>query len=651
MARPAFHQNGHQAPLQSAPQEQIQLRVLKLNAYKKYVSAQDAPDDAYPLMHPIKTVAKSLPKQGHLSPAEVVKDELARICLSTNAFIAVPPEDDHVLRIWGTLEEVEKAKANLHSWEMHVKGPGKNDGKHRFWTKQNALNGREEDRLMRKNLQDHQHEIFRHFATDTIFPFEAYLVWPDGYDLQNFIDDYDSRVLNEMSHKFKCVINHEKDGLRATKISADNQEVVFQVYARLMGLVKEMVARKKRGIRAVQCQLPSFTECQQFVVLRPSTVHGRKVHLPELTGSFLPLAEAEKWSQLSTNTNKSYRTATKTAIRSCIKSLYVSQKHVRMRVSFGKIALNQFKAPAHGQDYHEIEEFITMLQDPMVGSLQCPLLTGSSLGFVDELTTIDELGEPALSWTVLFDFGGGQGEQLRLEREFSYNPIDPAEPSVSATRWLTTSSDTTQDVADLLQLNHLDLSKVGYRVHVGSSTIYSNSKVSQSLRSFAGNVAFRPSLNGLRFEPTKHAVFPLGNRELEKVSEVTIAKYKFKDTDGTLEVTRVDIFPQQLGQPSPVPLRTEWQVNYYYQEWDNLMAQFANIEPGGDVEWNRDLTTFFPKVVDEDHPKSLPQGFHNFMKEVEEIQILLARALAKQASANPEVAKRESLRTNGVNGH
>ncbi|KAK5939219.1 hypothetical protein PMZ80_008522 [Knufia obscura] len=650
LSKPAFHQNGHHAPPQSAPKEQVQLRVLKLDAYKKWVEHRDAPDAEYEMMHSIKTVAKNLPKHNYLSPAEIVKDELARICLSTNAFIAVPPEDDHVLRIWGTPEQVEKARAHLLSWEMHVKRPGKGDAKAKAWTKQNALDGREEDRLLRKNIQEHQHEIFQHFASDTVFPFEAYLVWPDGYDLQNFIDDYDSSVLIDMSHKFGCAISHEKHGLRATKVASENQHAVFLVYARLVGLVKEMVARRKRGIRTVQCQLPSFDECLQFVAVRPNTTYNMDIHVPELAGPFLPPTEAEKWSQLSSTTNKKYRTATKTALQSCIKSLHVSQKHVRMRVNFGQIALSTYRRSTNDRDF-EIEEFITMLQNPMVKTSQCPLLVEASFDFIDALNTLDVLGEPEYAWAVQFDFGGGQAEQLRLEREFSYNPIDPDEPSVSATRWLKSSADTTQDVTDLLELNHLDLKKIGYQFHIGAATIYSNQKVSQSLRSFAGNVAFKPSLNGLRFAPSKHAVFPLGNRELETVREEAVAKYRFKDTKGTLEVKRVDIFSQQFGEPSPVPQRTEWHANYYYQEWDNLMAQFANIEAGQDVDFTRDILTFFPKVVDEDYPKSLPQGFKNFMKEVEEIQLLLSQALGEHAGKKAKVAEREPEMTNGVNGH
>jgi len=605
------------------------------------------------MMHSLKTVAKNLPKHTYLSQAEVVKDELARMCLSTNAFIAVPPEDDNVLSIWGTPEQVEKARAQLHAWEMHVKGPGKHDAKHQVWPKQNALDGREEDRLLRKNIQEHQHEIFRHFASDTVFPFEAYLVWPDGYDLQNFIDDYETSVLADMSQKFNCVISHQRDGLRATKVSSEHEQAVLHVYARLVGLVKEMMARKKRGIRTVQCQLPFFDECQQLVALRLDPTGSTKAHVPQLTGKLLPPTEAEKWSQLSTTTNKKYRTATKSALRSCIKSLHVTQKHVRMRVSFGAVALTKFKRPANGQDY-EIEEFITMLQDQGVETLQCPLLADASFDFIDKLTTISVLGEPEYSWAVHFDFVGGQAEHLRLEREFSHNPIDPEEPSVSATRWVKYSSNTTQDVTELLELNHLDLKKIGYQFHIGAMTIYSNQKVSQSLRSFAGNVAFRPSLNGLRFKPSKHAIFPPGNRELETVREVAIAKYRFKDTKGTLEVKRTDYFPQQFGEPSAVPVRTEWRANYYYQEWDNLMAQFANIEAGQDVEWSRDISTFFPKVIDEDYPKSLPEGFRNFMKEVEEIQVLLDQALEQQAGTmingmNAGVASSNGV--NGVNGH
>lgn len=605
--------------------EHVQQRVRKLESFKSYERSAENPNAVFEMMHPWEALVKALPRQQHISPLEYAKDQLAEICLGTDAFIPSPNVEQNFFRIWGTPEQVQRALANLQRWELHVKGPGKEKTSHKFWPRQTAVDGRGQDREMRKEFLHHQHEAFQQFADEISFPFEAYLVWPEGYDLINFIDEYDADVLQKLRREYNCNIIHSREGIRASKISCENEPASLQVYARLMGLMKEMIARRKQSMHRVICPMPSFETARAFVSVNSKVeLKQSTVRVPEMVGEPLPQAEADQWKQLRAQRRKKERSEIKTALRSCIRSLHISQKHVRMRVSFGAIGLAQYKRPANGQDF-EIEEFITMMQNQGVQNEQVPLQTGTTFEFIDFLDT--ELGEPDFSWAVHFDFSGAQGGTLRLEREFVPSANDPDQPSISATRWLSYGADSTSDVAERLQLDHVDLEKIGYQVHVGAANIYHNNRANDSLQRFENSVGFKPSLNGLRFPPSKHAIFPPGNTELTDIEEIAVARYPFKETRGTLEIRRKDIFLQRVGDASSLPSRTEWQANYYYQEWDNLMSDFANIESGEAVRWPRELHTFFPKTIDEDSPKALPLGFKNFMKEVEEIQELLTKAL------------------------
>lgn len=606
----------------------VQRRVLELEAYKKYIDKKDQPDYRVEMMHTFKEVAKVLPKHHVLSSLQVAEDEIAKICISTDAFIALPAPDSYIMEIWGTPQQVDNAKTSLKAWEMHYRGPGKHTSKtsNNPWLKQNAFDGREEHRLMRENLVNHQQQIFQQLANGTILPFEAHLIWPEGYDLDNFIADYDEHALNNLRSKYECLITHSQNGLRETKVSCASPTSLFQVYNRLLGLMKEMVARKKRGLRVTYCRLPSAQEYRDQVKLNPTIVRARKAHIPERLGNPLPSSEdPEHWPRLTTMRHRKYQTATKRALQSSIESLYVSQKHVRMRVSFGRIALTKFKQPANGQDApYDHDEFVTMVQNPQVEIVQLPLATGAHFDFIDRVEAIKDFGDPEYFWAIHFDFTGTMpGSTLRFEIEYTPNDIDVQEPNISAKRWLHFSSDTTQDVNELLEISHMEVGKVGYQFHIGAARLFENSKIKRELSSFENNVTFKPSLNAIRSPPGKHAIFPQGNGDLTAVTEITIARYRFKDTKGVFEIKRIDHFSQRPGETSSVPQLIEWHAAYYYQEWDTLTAQLANIVPGQDVNWKRDLTTFFPKVIDKDSPKALPEGFKNFMKEVEKIQELL----------------------------
>lgn len=624
----------HGQNIRTAPLELPRDRVIKLPAFQKYEKHKDKPDRTYHTISRWKDFIRTLPNDRRRNPLELAKDALAEICVKTNAFIEVPEDDQHELRIWGDPDVVDTAYRSLHAWEMSVKTSGQSRKDANGWFKQNALDGREEHRLLRGTLQRQEQELFQLYADDAMLQFEMYLLWPPGYDLENFITDYDTGALSTLRQNFKCVITHQKDVHPYTRIAGERRAQVFQVYHRLLTLQREMVARKKTGLRLTQCRLPSASAYRDQIGLqrvqlsnRPSTYAFQK---PFLLGPELPndKQEVENWNTLKDDIQRKYRIAGKTALRSCIDSLHVSEKHVRMRVSFGDIVLDKYKRPKNGAEVYHINEFIEMVQQPELQVDQAALINGPAFEFLDKLESFDEL-QPDLgisgshiSWAVNFSFRSGQGGTLRLEVEFQANG---EETSKSAVRWLNHSAHATQDVVHLLQVFNMDLEKPGYQLMVTAVPLYTNPKTLRDLRSFEKEVDLKPARSGLRFAPTKQSVYPLTNRELSSVDEVTIAKYRYKNTDGILELRRFDHFPQGPGEANALPAYTEWRAAYYYRGWDNLLTEFANIGQGTDVEWKRDLSTFFPKTGD---AMDFPNGYKNFVKEVEEIQVLLGQALS-----------------------
>lgn len=611
----------------------LQERVTKLESFKRFKENEEKPDYKVEMMQDFGRLSKRLPQDKLISSRQTAIDQLAKICISTNAFIKVPNDDSHVFEIWGTPYQVEQAKDVLRLLEQALIGPG-TKGKDRQWIKQNAVDAREDDRELRANLKNYEQEVLL-YADDSLLPFEAHLLWPEDYDLENFIEDYDTHVLEDIRKNFACHIIHSNGAPRATKIACDNKQALFQVYNRLLGLMKEMITKKKQGQRMILCHRSE--DCKR-IKPQQTIISGISAFVPvPMDNNKANIVTGTEAHPLDDSARRQYRSATKKALRSCIGGLHLSEKHVRMRTTFGVVALTSFKRPSDGSDSYTLDSFSEMLGEASVTTTQCPLAAGTDYKLLDQIKAMPEFGEPDLSWTVECHFAGLGGSVLILEKEFTPSHIDPDEPNSTGQRWLDTSAG-----KKLLTVTHMFPGSVGFEVAVGAAGLHTNQKTKQEQLNFANDVKIRPSLNGMRFAPGKHAIFPPSNRDLLLVKEVIIAKYPFKNTKGTFEIRRTDTFPQTAGQVDALPRSIVWTAHYCYEEWDRLMSQFGNIKAGDDVEWRRDLTTFFPKVVDEEHPTTLPAGWRKFMDEVEDIQKLLTRA-------NEEMTDGQAV--DGINGH
>ncbi|MBA7495091.1 hypothetical protein ES702_05670 [subsurface metagenome] len=596
------------------------------------------PDDVFHFSRSIKNLTNILTKQKNLQPTEIFRDRLAHICIDTHAFIAVPPNHEYACHIWGETDHVVRARDVLKAFEMSVINPGQSNKGTIPWAKEGAFDGRDENRIMRERWSTLQQQFLQQGMDDKTMPHQTHLYWPDGYDVDNFIEDYGNDVLHDLMVKYTCVIRQLPHD-RITRIGCDSQQALFQVHNRVMGLMREMVARKKPGLYAIQCEAPSPTSYKDRVKLIKVAIAGEAIKVPLLTGQPLPQSEHEQWAQLSSDINKKYKRTTRLALQSCINGLHLSRKTLQLRIIFGDLGLTQVTKADDGKATYQIDDFLNKIQIHGTKVLQCPLQEGTSFHLIDSIESMQEFQPFDVSWEVTFDFLGGPNnpnKTLQLQKEFIPNMVDPDEPSVAATRWLTFSDTSIQDKTELISINHIDLERIGYQLYLGGGTLFQNQNILRELRAFENNVKFRPSLNGLRYDAIKHVTHPYGNQELVGMRETAIAKYRFKETRGTFEIRRTDHFNCKPGESSPNANRTEWSATYYYAGWDNLLSEFANIDPGQDVGWKRDLTTFFPKVEDPNNPQILPQGFKIFMKEVDQIQTLISRAVGrgKEATTN-----------------
>jgi len=557
------------------------------------------------------------------SPSRVARDRLDEICRNTEAYIATPDENTTRILIWGTEEQVARARSALEYFEKDIRALGVRPSRE-HWVKMQALDGRAEHRLERQSKLREVNDLFRAAGAEVEFEYEAYLLLSRDLDLEQFAGDHDAKVLDEIRNNYLCRIDFQTTDIPSVQISAQSEHDILKIYVRVVNLFKEMLARQAQLVRVNLFHLPIVQTYQDRVRLDqdPTT----NLYLPTLDGKPLPAEEQGEWNALCRRVHVQNRRTIRSCIDSCFKSLSFSQRHVRMRVIFGELGFSQFLRPMNGEESHTFDEFCDMVTKDRTRlqqyALRSPDRDISQLG--DILAALDAFGEHHQeAYAVLFDFQGETPNTvLRLETEF--NPgIDGKELEICGQRWLEFKKG---DEDSRLQVSMLDFERPDYQMRIDAVRLFQNKQAQKDMASFQANLGFKAAPNGIKSYPRRRAIFPPGHASLRRVSEITIVRYHFKGTDGLFELRREDVYEE--GNPSATPVKSDWTAAYYYPEWDNLLSQFGYIRPGENVDWVKSIATFFPDSRDADDSRSLPKGLKVFMQEVEQIQDLLSIAMA-----------------------
>lgn len=111
---------------------------------------------------------------------------------------------------------------------------------------------------------------------------------------------------------------------------------------------------------------------------------------------------------------------------------------------------------------------------------------------------------------------------------------------------------------------------------------------------------------------------------LARVINKPMIKFRLGATDHILEISREDVFetdPFQSSAPEPV---SKWTACFYYQQWANILGEFAYNKHGERPSWTQSLSTFFPEP-DGSQPQlgKKRKGPKTFLKEIEEVKRIL----------------------------
>ena len=576
------------------------------------------------------------------SSVRVARERLDEICLKTDAHIRTPEDEETRIPIWGTEEQVEQALNELQSFELYVRKVGVRP-KQGGWWKTNAFDGRVASRQEEAERELVMAEGLRILEQDTEFDFEAIFLWPDELDIDRFISQHNTTALNEIRGSILCRIDFNPTGIKFIKISANSDEHIRNIYLRVLNMVKEDIAQNGRFVVSNRFRLPRAEMFRDRVGLD----HDPKanLYLATLHGNPLPEAEVDDWNRLWLSEEDKNHNLISSAIDMSLKSLQASQRHVRMRVTFGELGFSQLELPKDDDRNYNFDEFCSMIVKRRTTLQSMGLRTnrGNLADLVETLCNMEEFGELESRCVLHFDFEGRNNHKLRFESEFKQASASD-DMEMFASRWLEFGK---VDDSEILEVNLLDFEhlKTNCQFHIGARSIYSTAaKGSQSeLQSFASRVRFKAAPAGIKAPPRRRAIYPPGRQDLIQTEEIQVARFRFKQGDGYFELHRRDIYDERTK--TATPMTSIWTAWYYYPEWDNILGEFASLRPGEEVPWRRNLGTFFinPKATHDS--RALPRGFDAFMGEVEEISALLQDAIDRL----PEVEV-EDLYGNGQNG-
>ncbi|KAK4938938.1 hypothetical protein LTR10_020686 [Elasticomyces elasticus] len=549
-------------------------------------------------------------------------------------FIRKPEHQDEKLFIWGEPKEVAATQTALAEWQQLVYDSFASS-KPSSWAKSHALDGRAEHRLERQTQQKALTDYLR--QADYDYPVECALLWPKDMDIEEF-EKLNQEVLEQLRSTFFCRITLKHSDLQHIMIEANYERDALQIMSRLLNLIKESISQRDELAMVNLVHLPDFDIYRDRVGLQDKDPRTQS-YLPTLHGNQAP--DEEGWTKERRVTHAGNRKKIGKVIDTSIKRLRISQQHVRLRAVFGELGFTLFQKPADGADTYSFQDFYTMVTKgrTKLHLNGLPVRQGDITDLPDILDDMEAFSERTETYGAFFDFSAQMANTtLRLDAVIYPNGD---QFDIYEQRWVEFG-----DKVSKLQVSLFNFERPDFQITMDAFPLYPEERIKPQMLEFQHNLSFEGPPNGIKSTPRRRVKYSSVLGHVQKMSELTVIKWRFKNTHGTFEVRRKDVYDERPGRKSPGPIETRWHALYYYPEWDNLMGQFATVKPGEDITWTKSVATFFPES--DKTGRALPQGFKNFITEVEEIQDLLAEAIGKLAKGKQKAAQSNGFHENGA---
>ena len=276
-------------------------------------------------------------------------DMFEEIGIRLGSFIR-PPQDvkDRELLLWGDARQVQNTIAELQRWlnvRLQPKSERRPMVKDNFARELSSI-GDQYHRLM-KNMQKEAKilEFQQVPAEGRFFPYTGAFLWPTDEVRPEDILGSSLEAFDPIRFQHQCHIIFDTK-LSSFRIYSDKEESVKKTMGRIVGTMREYVAKSARPDMINLVEPPNSSTVRKDVKVVPASLHDPKADksmIPVLTGSTLDPEARKEWLAERNELMMENNRRMEISLRKCIANLPHYRGLVQMRVQFGTFALRVFR--------------------------------------------------------------------------------------------------------------------------------------------------------------------------------------------------------------------------------------------------------------------------------------------------------------------
>ena len=293
-------------------------------------------------------------------------DAFDEIGVRLGSFIRPPQHaKDRELLLWGDASQVQNTKDELRRWlgnRLQIDLPRKPMAKDKFARETSSL-GDPYRRLMKKMQKEAKILEFQQApAEGRVFPYMGTFLWPVDEVRPEDILGPSLEAFDPIRFQYHChiIFDHK---LSSFRIFTDNEDAIKPTMNRLVGTMREYVAKSVRPDRLFLVEPPTSSTIRKDVKMLPASLNDPKAGknmVPVMTGSILDPKGRSEWLSKSNELVVKNNCRMELSLRKCIANLPHYPGLTQIRVQFGTFGLNHYRWK-EGADSIPFEEFMDNL--------------------------------------------------------------------------------------------------------------------------------------------------------------------------------------------------------------------------------------------------------------------------------------------------
>ncbi|KMP04074.1 hypothetical protein CIRG_03765 [Coccidioides immitis RMSCC 2394] len=571
-------------------------------------------------------------------PEEVEKVLFEQVMAETGAFIPPPPNSDQHIRVWGTSDQVRKARL-LISRALAVFKPPEAQAKKKSaqFVKIQSYSEQKEEMINKVEKHESVLQLLRQKPDPSArFPETLAFLWPaDELPIESSLGPR-LEALDPLRVELGCPIYVDDELPSYIRVDAYDHDTILKIVSRLRAEWIKLLATIHVKIKLYLVQPPKdFTDCEVQVKM-PRSANGAVLSTPVLYGTPLGPNAVQSQGDKRELIRMKNESRLRDAVEHSLRGLRFLRGHVRMRVNFGLFVLDDYRIP-QGKPRYSYEEFRSMLFHSRTKGHLIPgldfkhgdqdiltrIAAATNLLSPYEVTSLS-LEDAKPLYAVNFEFAGEDGSILRLEAEFAKSPASGLF-EVFQRRWIRPQEEGRfGDRRPPLHIGVIDFESSDWQLEICAVDFQAPSSIAQALRAFSHSIQFKPGADlDLRENTTRKVTFS-NAVPVSRLVEKTALRYRLKGTSYILEVARYDEYFRAMPGTNELTEHpvVSWGASIFDLQWDNVLGQHANFRLGHTADWVPSLSTFFPDINTPD-PSSACTGFDQFMELLKRVSVVL----------------------------